>query len=128
VVDTQGFVLSVVVTAANCHDGTTGVTLLPALKRRFPRLRKLWADGTYAGEFVEQAQAAGIEVEITTKLSEQPGFQVIPWRWVVERTLAWLGNYRRLSKDYEYWAATSEAMIYAAMAQLMARRLARMLC
>ena len=67
----------------------------------------------------------GIEVEITTNLAGT-GFQVLPWRWVVERTLAWLGNYRRLSKDYEYWVTTSDAMIYAAMIHLMVRRLAAM--
>ncbi len=68
----------------------------------------------------------GIDVEITTRLSDQPGFQVIPRRWVSERTFAWLGNYRRLSKDYEYWVYTSDAMIYAAMVHLMVRRLARL--
>jgi putative transposase len=125
-VDTLGLVLKAFVTEANCHDGTVGTWLLPGLRKRFPRLSKLWADGTYAGEFVEQAGELDIDVEITTRLSDQPGFQVIPWRWVVERTLAWLGNYRRLSKDYEYWVYTSDAMIYAAMVHLMTRRLARL--
>jgi len=124
VVDTEGFILRVFVTEANYHDGTVGTWLLPGLKDRFERLQKLWADGTYTGDFVKQAQALGIEVEITTRLSEQPGFEVIPWRWVVERTFAWLGNYRRLSKDYEYWVYTSDAMIYAASVHLMTRRLA----
>jgi transposase len=79
-----------------------GIWLLPELRRRFPRLSKLWADGTYAGEFVEQARDPyGIDVEITTRLSDQPGFQVIPRRWVVERTFGWFNTYRRLSKDYE---------------------------
>jgi putative transposase len=118
-------VLKAFVTEANYHDGTVGTWLLPDLVDRFPGLTKLWADGTYKGEFVERAKALGIEVEITTNLSEQSGFQVLPWRWVVERTLAWLGNYRRLSKDYEYWVYTSDAMIYAAMVHLMVRRLAR---
>lgn len=73
----------------------------PALKAGFPRLSKLWADGTYAGTFVEQAQAICIDVEITTRLSDSPGFQVVPHRWVSERTFAWLGNYRRLSGSGE---------------------------
>ena len=124
--DTLGLVLTAFVTEAHYYDGTVGAWLLPGLQKRFPRLSKLWADGTYTGEFVERAADQGIEVEITTRLSDQPGFQVIPWRWVVERTLAWLGNYRRLSKDYEYWVYTSDAMIYAAMVHLMARRLARL--
>jgi putative transposase len=125
-VDTVGLVLKAFVSEANYYDGTVGTWLLPELRQRFPRLTKLWADHTYSGEFVEQARAMGIAMEITTRLSEQPGFQVIPWRWVVERTFAWLGNYRRLSKDYEYWVYTSDAMIYAAMVHLMVRRLARL--
>ena len=104
-----------------------GVWLLPELRQRFPRLTKLWADGTYAGEFVEQAcNPYGIDVEITTRLSDQPGFQVIPRRWVVERTFGWFNTYRRLSKDYEYWVYTSDAMLYAASVHLMTRRLARL--
>ena len=124
--DTEGWVLKALVSEAEYYDGTVGTWLLPELVRRFPRLKKLWADGTYAGTFVEQARAYGLEVEITTHLSDQPGFQVIPRRWVVERTFAWLGNYRRLSKDYEYWVYASDAMIYAAMVHIMVRRLARL--
>jgi len=98
VVDTEGLVLQALVSEAHYHDGTVGTWLLSGLKERFPRLKKLWADGTYAGTFVEQAAAIDIEVEITTRLSERPGFQVIAHRWVSERTFAWLGNYRRLSR------------------------------
>jgi putative transposase len=126
VVDTLGLVLRAFVSEANYYDGTIASWLLPDLQRRFPRLTKLWADGTFSGGFVEHAQVIGIEVEITTRLSDRPGFEVIPWRWVVERTFAWFGNYRRLSKDYEYWVYTSDAMIYAAMVHLMVRRLARL--
>ena len=126
-VDTEGFILKAFVGEANYYDGRVGSWLLPELRERFPRLQKLWADGTYAGEFVEQARAVGIEVEITTRLSDLPGFQVVPRRWVSERTFGWLNTYRRLSKDYEYWVYTSDAMIYAAMVHLMVRRLARLL-
>jgi len=126
VVDTEGLLLKAFVSEAQCADGTVGVWLLPGLRGRFPRLTKLWADGTYRGPFVEQAAELNIEVEITTRLSERPGFQVIPRRWVSERTFAWLGHYRRLSKDYEYWVYTSDAMIYAVMVHLMVRRLARL--
>ena len=125
VVDTEGLVLKAFVSEAHYHDGTVGSWLLPGLRERFPRLEKLWADGTYAGTFVEKAESLGIEVEITSRLSDLPGFQVIPRRWVSERTFAWLGNYRRLSKDYEYWVYTSDAMIDAAMVHIMVRRLAR---
>jgi len=126
VVDTEGLLLKAFVSEAQCADGTVGVWLLPGLRRRFPRLSKLWADGTYRGLFVDQAAALNIDVEITTRLSDRPGFQVIPRRWVSERTFAWLGHYRRLSKDYEYWVYTSDAMIYAVMVHLMVRRLARL--
>jgi putative transposase len=126
VVDTLGLVLKAFVTEAHYYDGTVGTWLLPDLVQRFPRLKKLWADHTYTGKFVEQARAIGIDIEITTRLSEQPGFQVIPWQWVVERTFGWLSHYRRLSKDYEYWVYTSDAMIYAAMVHIMVRRLARL--
>jgi putative transposase len=119
--------LKAFVTEAGYYDGTVGVWLLPELRQRFPRLKKLWADGTYAGKFVEQARDPyGIEVEITTRLSEKPGFQVLPRRWVVERTFGWFNTYRRLSKDYEYWVYTSDAMLYAASVHLMTRRLARL--
>gem|GEM_PF-2172784 len=111
--------LKAFVSEAHYYDGSVGCWLLPALKAGSPRLSKLWADGTYAGAFVEQAHAIGIDVEITTRLSDSPGFQVVPHRWVSERTFAWLGNYRRLSKDYEYW-------VYAAMIHIMVRRLARL--
>jgi putative transposase len=100
--------------------------LLPGLRERFPRLKKLWADGTYRRAFAEHAAELDIDVEITTRLSDLPGFQVIPRRWVSERTFAWLGNYRRLSKDYEYRVYTSDAMIYVAMVHIMLRRLARL--
>jgi putative transposase len=126
VVDTEGFVLKAFVSEAQYYDGTVGTWLLPGLRDRFPRLKKLWADGTYAGDFVDQARALGIDIGITSRLSDQPGFHVIPWRWVVERTFAWLSNYRRLSKDYEYWVQTSDAVIYVAMIHVMLRRLARL--
>lgn len=125
-VDTEGLLLKPFVSEAHYADGTVGQWLLPGLRERLPRLKKLWADGAYRGAFVEQAAELGIDVEITTRLSDQSGFQVIPRRWVVERTFAWLGNYRRLSKDYEYWVYTSDAMIYAAMVRIMVRRLARL--
>jgi len=126
VVDTEGLLLKPFVSEAQHADGTVGGWLLPGLREHFPRLEKLWADGTYRGTFVEHAAELDIDVEITTRLSDQPGFQVVPRRWVSERTFAWLGNYRRLSKDYEYWVYTSDAMIYAAMVHVMLRRLARL--
>ena len=70
-------------------------------------------------------QVAGWVFEVITRAEKGTGFVVLPRRWVVERTFAWLGRYRRLSKDYEQLPETSEALIYAAMVRLMLRRLAR---
>ena len=91
--------------------------------RRFGRLKKIWADGGYAGEFVWLAQRVfGRVVEIVKK-SATGRFQVEPKRWIVERTFAWLGKYRRLSKDYEHHPESSEAMVRIAMINLMLHRL-----
>ena len=72
------------------------------LGKHFPRVKKIWADQGYTGDFVAQVAAYGIDVEIKLRDPTQQGFHVIPWRWVVERTFGWLNLYRRLSKDYEY--------------------------
>jgi transposase len=88
------------------------------------RFSLLWADGSYAGKFIEWVKEKfGWAVEIVRKLREQKGFVILPRRWVVERTFAWLGKYRRLSKDYEATTQSSEAVIYGAMIHLMLRRL-----
>jgi putative transposase len=126
VVDTQGFVLKAWVTEASYQDGTVACWLLDGLVKHYPRLKKMWADAAYRGQFVEQARAYGIDVEIVTRADDQQGFVVQPRRWVGERTLAWLGNYRRLSKDYEYWVYSSDAMLYLASIRIMLRRLARL--
>lgn len=92
---------------------------------RFPSLKKIWADGAYAGKLVEWAQSVRDWVlEIVKRPEGASGFELLPHRWVVERTFAWLGRYRRLSKDYEAYASTSEAMIRLAMIRLMVGRLA----
>jgi putative transposase len=88
-------------------------------------LSKLWADQNYSGELVEWVKEQfGIELEIVKKLVEQHTFVVLPRRWVVERTFAWLGRYRRLSKDYEHHTECSEALIYLASIHFLSRRLA----
>ena len=125
VVDTLGLLLRCVVHPANVQDRDGAPLVLKGLAERFPRLRKVWADGGYAGQLVEQAKAWGKWVlEIVKKPESLQGFQVLPHRWIVERTFAWLGRFRRLSKDYEALAETSETMIRLAMIRLMLRRLA----
>ena len=126
VVDTEGFVLKAFVTEANYQDGTVASWLVEWLAQHFPRLAKIWADRAYRGRFVDEAKAHGIDVAIVVPDPGQKGFQVQPRRWVVERTFAWLSNYRRLSKDFEQWMQTSDAAIYAGMSHLMVRRLARL--
>ena len=92
----------------------------------FPTMKLVWADGGYAGKLVEWLRWwCGWVLEIVRKLGEQTGFQILPKRWVVERTFAWLGHARRLSKDYEELVENSEAMIQIAMIQIMLHRLCR---
>lgn len=95
-----------------------------ALGDKFPRLKKIWADGGYAGQLIGWvAEAGGWILEIVKRTDKLPKFIVLPKRWIVERTFAWLGRYRRLSKDYELTIASSEAMIRIAMINLMLHRL-----
>ncbi len=96
------------------------------LTGRFPRLSLIWADGGYAGKLIEWvATLTGWTLEIVRRPGNRHRFEVLPRRWVVERTFAWLGRRRRLSKDYEALPETTEAWVYTAMTGLMLRRLAR---
>ncbi len=141
-VDTLGLIIKVHLTAADVGDRDGAMELLRRLdRRRFPRLRHGWVDGGYRGPFLDWAhQRRGIAFQVVQRHDGgrqrrwlPPGatppivspFAVVPRRWVVERTFAWLGRYRRLSKDYEYLTATSEAVIYLAMTRLLLRRLTR---
>ena len=125
-VDTQGLLLAVAVHPANIQDRDGAKQVLHRLLGRFPRLERIWADGAYAGKLVEWVQRnGGWKLELVRRPAHQHTFQVLPRRWVVERTFAWLGRQRRLSKDYEALSKTSEAWIYTAMTGLMLRRLAR---
>ena len=119
-------VLKAVVTAAHSQDREVACWLLPTRPARFPRLQIVWADGGYRGTPIKlAAKVAGFRLETIERDPTKRGFQRLPKRWVVERTFAWLSHARRLSRDYEYWLTTSDAMIYAVMVRLMLRRLAR---
>lgn len=143
-VDTQGFVLALVVHPADLADRDGGKLVLLQLQpweERFPRLQHLWLDSAYQGKFEDWVKATfGWSVEVVKHWwtgahfwvppGGQPpvaprGFVPLKWRWIVERTFAWLGRNRRLSKDYEFLPETSEAWIYLAMSRLMLKRLAR---
>jgi len=126
-VDTQGLLMVAQVTSASVQDHHQVYGLIAAGKARSTRLKKVWVDEGYQNNEVAKAIQTDLQVdlEIVSKPVGQKGFAVIPRRWVVERTFAWLGRYRRLSKDYEYHVETSQAMIYLAMSHLMVRRLAK---
>ena len=107
------------------HGDRDGAKLvLTKLLGRFPRLQLIWADGAYGGKLVEWAKTVGGWIlELVRRPVQQHTFQVLPRRWVVERTLAWLGRCRRLSKDYEERPESSEAWVHIAMVNLMLKRL-----
>ena len=119
--------LKVLVTEANIGDRDGADWLLSSLGERFGRLELVWVDGGFSGEAFAAhiAKECQLKIAVVKRSDDLKGFVLLPRRWVVERTFAWLGNYRRLSKDYEYSVYSSEAMIYAAMTHLMVRRLAR---
>jgi len=129
IVDVLGLLLVVMVTVGSADDGTTAPEVLARLTAEHRcRLEKVWADGKYHNHHLEgwlEETGAGYEIEVVERPVGAKGFVLLHRRWVVERTFAWLGRYRRLSKDYEYLAQTSETMVVIAMSHLMLKRLAR---
>ena len=125
-VDTLGFLLVVVVTAASLPEATSAPLIGPKLREKSSRLEKIWADGGYKEQFIEWfATNCKILVEIVKRRDGAIGFEVLPKRWVVERTFAWLSFFRRLRKDYEYSTMASESMVYVASIRIMLKRLTR---
>ena len=128
-VDTLGLIIAVVVTDAGTDDRLGLVELLAQyFADGVKRLRKIWVDGAYPAAWLEEwvrglKQTHKIDLEATTH-KEGKGFQVIPWRWAVERTFAWLLNDRRHRRDDERWTANSAAMIQMSMIRLLLNRLA----
>ena len=119
----MGLIIAMVVHAADIQDRDGGRLLIRQLGTRFRRMQLIFADGGYAGRFVDWTRGwYGRSVEIV-KRSVPNQFVVLHKRWIVERTFAWLGKYRRLSKDYETLTECSEAMIRIAMINLMLHRL-----
>ena len=142
----MGLILHLLVHEANIQDYRGGKLLLAPLKGMFPRLKLMWADSGYKKEgFGEWVKATlGWDVEIVEhpwsglrsvwapkdavidwEQIRPSGFHVLPHRWIVERTFAWLSTWRRLSKDYEVLPSSEEAWIYIAMIRIMLRRLAQ---
>jgi len=116
-------VLVAVVHAADVQDRDGARLVLEQAKALFPTLQLVWADGGYAGALVGWVkEVCGWVLQTVLRPAGAEGFVVLPRRWVVERTFAWLARYRRMSKDYEYLTAVSETMILVAMIHIMARR------
>ncbi len=126
-VDTAGLPLAVQVQSASVQDPVGAGSVLAEAKARAPNLQLVWGDGRYQGPLVSHAaQALGLRVEVVSKPPGTKGFTVLPRRWVVERTFAWLGKYRRLAgRDYETNPRNSEAWIKICLSNLMLRRLAK---
>lgn len=126
-VDTLGLLLAVAVTAANVQDKVGALLVLSGRGGAGKKVRRVWADGAYRterGHLAAWLERHRIALTAVTPPEGQRGFQVLPRRWVVERTFRWLCQSRRLSKDYERLPGTSEALIFVAMTRLMLRRLA----
>jgi len=124
-VDTLGLLLAVVVTAASVSDPAGARLLFKRLGGGGKKLRRIWVDGNYRGHLVEWVRAhCWFLLQPVLPSDDRKGFVVLPRRWVVERTFAWLTQSRRLSKDYEFLPESSQAWIYLAMIRLMIRRLA----
>jgi transposase len=125
VVDGLGLLLVVMVHAAGSQDRDGAQPVLMAWVTRFPELQLIRAEGGYAGKRVTWVATVLQRPLVSVKRPRHPeGLQVLPWRWIVERTCGWLNRSRRLSKDFEALPATTETWIRIAMIQLMVRRLA----
>lgn len=127
VVDTLGLLVGLVVHAADIQDRDGAPAVLKSILKRWPWLRHVFADGGYAGPKLKEAlQKLGrFTLEIIKRSDSAKGFEILPRRWVVERTFAWLGRCRRLAKDFERTIASAEAWVFIANIRLLTRRLAR---
>jgi transposase len=120
-VDAAGRLLAACVSPADMHDSRAAPHLLRASRCFWPFVERVWADSGYRGERV--GAAAPIQIEIVTGPPNQRGFIVQKRRWVVERTIAWIGRNRRLAKDYERLASTALAYIFLAAAWTLMKRI-----
>ena len=127
VVDTLGLLVGVVVHAADIQDRDGAPAVLRSILKRWPWLRHVFADGGYAGPKLRGAlqKIGSFTLEIIKRSDSTKGFEVLPRRWVVERTFAWLGRCRRLAKDFERSIESAQAWVFIASIRLLTRRLAR---
>ena len=124
--DTCGYLVFILVHAADIQDRDGAVDVLKAIRHRFPWLRHIFADGGYAGDKLKDALATmgNWTIEIIKRSDTAKGFVLLPRRWVVERTFAWLGRCRRLAKDWEHSIASSTAWALIASIRMLTRRTA----
>ena len=123
-VDTLGLLLCVIVHSASVQDRDGGMMLISRPAHKFNLLKHIWVDGAYGGELVTWVyNVLGWTLEVVKRSDTLKKFIVLPHRWVVERTFAWISNYRIHSKDYYHNPRCSEASVYAASVNLMLRRL-----
>lgn len=125
-VDSGGLLLVVIVTVAGLQDRDAAHRLAAAVRAKFSTITLIWADGGYAGRFITWAKTVlHLDTVVVKRSDDATGFTVLPRRWVVERTFAWISKYRRCVRDYETRADTHETMVQLSMIMLMSRRLAR---
>jgi transposase len=123
-VDTDGRLLMVNLTTADISDSAGAQQILDAIRKRWPWIKHFFADGAYdRRQLLDKATFLDFVVEVIRRTDTDPGFKVVPRRWVIERSFGWLTRYRRLVRDYEARIDVSEAMIYAAMGTLLIRRI-----
>ena len=127
VTDTAGFMVGAAIHPADVQDRDGAALVIEAIHDLFPWLRHLFADRAYSGDkrLTALAKFGRWSIEIVRRMADTVGFEVLPRRWVVERTLAWLNRNRRLAKDFETSIASATAWLYLASVQLLIRRLAR---
>jgi transposase len=123
-VDTDGRLLMVNLTPADISDSAGAQMILDAIRKRWPWLKHLFADGAYdRAKLMDKAAFRDFTIEIVRRLDAEPGFKVLPRRWVVERTFGWMMRFRRLVRDHERRIDVSEAMIHIALGSILLRRL-----
>ncbi|MCR4282551.1 MAG: IS5 family transposase [Bauldia sp.] len=123
-VDTDGRLLMINLTTADIADSAGAQAILDAIRKRWPWIKHLFADGAYdRRKLMDKAAFNDFVVEIVRRIDSEPGFKVLPRRWVVERTFAWMTRWRRLVRDYEQRIDVSKAMIHVALGSLLLRRI-----
>jgi transposase len=123
-VDTDGRLLMVNLTTADISDSAGAQDIVAAIRKRWPWLKHLFADGAYdRTRLMDAAAYRDFVLEIVRRTDKEPGFKVLPRRWVVERTFGWMTRWKRLVRDYEQRLDVSEAMIHVALGSLMLRRI-----